>query len=33
MKKKENNLGLVLSYLEELIKNKEKTSNSRYQAN
>ena len=33
MKKKENNLGGVLSYLEKLIKNKEKTDESGYTSN
>ena len=33
MKKKENNLGGVLSYLEKLIKNKEKTDESGYTNN
>ena len=33
MKKKENNLGGVLSYLEKLIKNKEKTDDSGYTNN
>ena len=33
MKKKENNLGGVLSYLEQLIKNKEKTDESGYTSN